>query len=87
MFNIIATFHEPHAFTAAEREQREIETTELSNGHAETNNNTINNEKEEKFEDFKYIQVIKNSSIFLTNRIFVKKFTFLYSVLKLHIFV
>ena len=63
MFNIIATFHEPRAFTAAEREQREIETTELSNGHAETNNNTINNEKEEKFEDFKYIQVIKILSI------------------------
>ena len=56
MFNIIATFHEPRAFTAAEREQREIETTELSNGHAETNNNTIN-EKVEKYEDFKYIQV------------------------------
>ena len=65
MFNIIATFHEPRAFTAAEREQRKIETTELSNGHAETNNNTINNEKEEKYEDFKYIQVIKNSSIWL----------------------
>ena len=73
MFNIIATFHEPRAFTAAEREQREIETTELSNGHAETNNNTINNEKEEKYEDFKYIQVIKNSSIFLTNRIFYRE--------------
>ena len=56
MFNIIATFHEPRAFTAAEREEREIETTELSNGHAETNNNTIN-EKEEKYEEFKYIQV------------------------------
>lgn len=55
MFNIIATFHEPRTFTAAEREQREIETTELSNGHAETNNNTIS--KEEKYEDFKYIQV------------------------------
>jgi len=57
VFNIIATFHEPRAFTAAEREEREIETTELSNGHAETNNNTINNEKEEKYEDFKYIQI------------------------------
>ena len=58
MFNIIATFHEPRAFTAAEREQREIETTELSNGHAETNNNTIDNEKEElKNDDYKYIQV------------------------------
>jgi len=57
VFNIIATFHEPRAFTAAEREQRDIETTELSNGHAETNNNTISNEKEEKYEDFKYIQV------------------------------
>ena len=59
MFNIIATFHEPRAFTAAEREQRGIETTELSNGHTENNNNKIDNEKIEKNDDFKYIQVIR----------------------------
>ena len=81
MFNIIATFHEPRAFTAAEREQREIETTELSNGHAETNNNTIDNEKEElKNDDYKYIQVtlvchknlglFKNDSFLCRNSIF-----------------
>ena len=58
VFNIIATFHEPHAFTAAEREQRKIETTELSNGHAETNNNTINNDKDETEKDFKYSAMI-----------------------------
>ena len=59
MFNIIATFHEPRAFTAAEREQREIETTELSNGHTENNNNKIDIAKEEKIDDFKYIQVTR----------------------------
>ena len=70
MFNIIATFHEPRAFTAAEREQREIETTELSNGHTENNNNKIDIAKEEKIDDFKYIQVTRR--FFISNRSFCK---------------
>ena len=52
MFNTIATFHEPVALTAAEKEQQNFETTELSNGHAENNNN-----EEKPTEPYKYIQV------------------------------
>ena len=75
MFNIIATFHEPRAFTAAEREQREIETTELSNGHTENNNNKIDSTKEEKIDDFKYIQVTRR---FLSQIVIFVKIEFRY---------
>ena len=75
MFNIIATFHEPRAFTAAEREQREIETTELSNGHTENNNNKIDIAKEEKIDDFKYIQVTRR---FLSQIVIFVKIEFRY---------